>query len=172
MAWQNAFWSMLKERRLGFVAEETMKGTHRFLRDFPEGNVRAGEVLPFFFKVRWGHPHLVRFFNPVGGDFMTARLEGHVAAAGLTGEAPLHGTLELRYVQDSSLRYRFEFEAHDRRFFFEGEKRNIRPWNLHITHTLCRGTLVDLKDGQPLSDVEVRFDLHHLPRFLASFRLA
>ena len=161
---------MLAERRLGFRADESMRGTHTFIRDFPDGDVTAGTTLPFRFRVTWGNPHLERFLNPLSGDFLFTLLEGKVTAGGLTGEAPVKGTLELRYFSNASIRYTFEFEAQGRFFRYVGQKTEIRPWNLHRTHTTCRGTLTDMSTDEVISESVVTFKLGHLPRFLASFR--
>ena len=162
---------MLAERRLGFRTDETMKGTHTFLQDFAPGKVTAGTELPFQFTATWGNPHLEKFLNPLSGDFMFTLMEGKVTAGGLTGEAPMKGTLELRYFEDASIRYIFEFEAQQRAFRYVGEKTGIRPWNLHRTHTECRGTLTDLSTDEVLSESLVRFKLSQLPWFLTRFRL-
>jgi hypothetical protein len=159
--------------RHGFQMEERMAGAHRFRCDLPEAHVSAGDELPFEFRARWGHTDLGRFLSPRSGEFMTAELEGTVTAGGLCSEAPIRGTLELRYFRDATLRYRFEFTAQGRSLRFEGQKRDLRPWNLHRTHTTCYGTVESVADGQSvvLSDVTVRFALVELPRLLASFRL-
>ena len=146
-------------------------GTHTYVRDFPQGKVEAGTALPFHFTATWGNPHLEKFLNPLSGDFLFTLMEGKVTAGGLTGEAPMKGTLELRYFENASIRYTFEFEAHGRTFRYVGEKTGIRPWNLHRTHTVCRGTLTDLTTDEVLSQSVVRFKLSQLPWFLTRFRL-
>jgi hypothetical protein len=162
---------MLTQRRVGFRIEEKMDGTHRFLRDFPPGKVDAGSELPFAFNVTWGHQDLPRYLLPGGDDFLSAEMEGYVTAGGLCLDAPLKGTLELRYFKDASVHYEFEFEAHGRPMRYVGQKRDIRPWNLHRSHTTCYGTVTDVATGDPLSDSVVRFELGMLPTFLASLRL-
>jgi len=78
-------------------------------------------------------------------------------------------------VPDALLRYRFEFDAGagggPRRCRYLGEKRGLRPWNLHRTHTICYGEISDVATGEVISDSVVRFDLRELPAFLASLRL-
>jgi hypothetical protein len=167
--WQDLI-RMLADRRVGFRVDESMSGSHRFVRDFPPGKVAAGTELPLSFQATWGHPHLSQFLNPRGGDFLFALLDGTVTAGGITGEAPIKGTLELRYFQDALIRYTFEFEALDRQFRFVGEKRDLRPWNLHRTHTTCHGTLTDLTTDEVISEAVVRFDLWRLHRLLLSLR--
>jgi len=161
--------AMLGQGRVGFRLRETMKGTHTFLRDFPPGKVSAGTELPFAFDVSWGHDRLTSYLRP-GGEFMRATMKGTVTAGGLCLEAPLSGTLELRYLQDATIRYVFEFEAHGQVMTYQGEKRDIRPWNLHRTHTTCYGRVTQ-RDVGPLSESVVHFDLGRLPGLLASFRL-
>ncbi len=163
---------MLKQRRVGFKADETMKGSHRFLVDLPEGKVRAGDTLPFFFRATWGNPALGSFLNPLSDQHGAAPMEGWVTAGGITSEAPLTGSMALRYIKDATIRYSFEFPAHGRQWRFSGQKSGIRPWNLHRTHTECRGTLTDMASGEVVSEVTVFFQLRTLHSFLASFRLA
>ena len=159
-------------RSLGFTMEERMSGTHRFRRDFPAGGVTAGEERPLELRARWGHPRLLGFLSPGSEEFLTAELAGTLEAGGLCRAAPIRGTLELRYFVDATIRYRFELRGDDGvAYRFLGEKREIRPWNLHRTHTICRGTIERAEDGETLSDVTVRFDLAELPSFLSSFRL-
>lgn len=164
--------AMLGERRVGFRIDETMRGTHRFVRDFPAGKVGAGTELPLAFRATWGHPRVWEYFNPAGEAFLRSPLEGRITAGGLCLEAPLAGTLELRYLQDATVRYRFEFEARGQLWRYQGEKRDIRPWNLHRTHTTCYGTISEAQTGEPLSDSVTYFDLKQLPRFLLSLRPA
>jgi hypothetical protein len=164
--------AMLRSRRVGFKADERMKGSHRFLVDLPDGNVRAGDELPFSFKITWGNPLLFSFLNPLSAEHGLAPLEGWVTVGGVVGEAPIRGAMELRYFKDATIRYTFEFSTRGQRYRFKGGKQDIRPWNLHRTHTICRGILTDLTSGEDLSEVTVRFALRTMPQFLASFRLA
>jgi len=165
--------AMLADGRVGFCVQEKMKGTHRFLRDFPPGKVGAGTELPFVFEASWGHPRLNQYLRPGGTDFLRASMEGTVTAGGLCLDAPLRGALELRYFSDATVRYEFEFEAHSRLMRYVGQKREIRPWNLHRSHTTCYGSVTEQQSDAagPLSDSVVYFDLGLLPRFLTSFRL-
>ena len=165
-------YAMLREGRIGFKADEVMKGSHRLLVDLPEGKAKAGDELPFSFKITWGNPLLMSFLSPLSQEHGVAPLEGWVTVGGIIGEAPIRGAMELRYLKDATIRYVFEFVARGRRYSFSGEKRDIRPWNLHRTHTLCRGSLTELSSGQRVSEVTVRFALRTLPAFLTSFRLA
>ena len=162
---------MLAERRVGFRINEEMKGTHRFLRDYPPGRVAAGAELPFSFSVTWGHRELGRYLRPGSREFLCASMDGLVTAGGLCLEAPLHGTLELRYFRDATIHYAFEFEAQGRRMRYDGEKRGIRPWNLHRSHTTCFGTVTEAATAEPLSDAVVHFDLGRLLPFVTGLRL-
>lgn len=168
--WQELL-SMLNERRLGFRIDEQLQGTHRFVRDFEPAGVTAGTELPLSFSATWGHPHLSRFVNPLGDDFLFNLMEGTVTAGGLCDGADMKGTLELRYLKDASIRYTFEFSAHDHPYRYVGEKRDIRPWNLHRTHTTCYGAITDLDTSEVLSESVVHFELSQLLKFFSSWRL-
>jgi hypothetical protein len=52
-----------------------------------------------------------------------------------------------------------------------GEKVNLRPWNLHKTHTTCYGTITNLKTNQEISKSIVYFKFETVPEFMTSFRL-
>jgi hypothetical protein len=168
---RTSFWRDLLSRGAGFHIEEQMRGSHRFLRDFPPSGVSAGTELPLEFQARWGAARVAGYLNPLSKEFFRADLEGRITAGGLCVEAPLQGTLELRYLTDATIRYHLEFSAHAHRFVYDGEKRGIRPWNLHRSHTTCYGTIRELESGEVLSESVVTFDLRDLPRFLASLRL-
>jgi hypothetical protein len=127
---------------------------------------------PMEFRVTWGHPRMERFLNPLGGEFMVADLAGVVDVGGLCTAAACQGRLELRYLQEAKLRYVFDFEHDGKRYHFVGEKRNLRPWNLHRTHTTCYGELRDADSGILLSESVTYFRLRTAPAFMASFRLA
>lgn len=157
--------------RVGFTMTETMEGHHRFVRDFAPTDAQAGQEHPLSFEVTWGSPGADRFFNPLSGDFCRAELEGRVTAGGLCEETPVQGSLELGYLKDATLRYAFTFSVHGRQLEYRGEKRGIRPWNLHRTHTTCYGEITELESGELLSESVVFFDLTQLPRFLASLKL-
>jgi hypothetical protein len=159
---------MVEQQRLGFEAEELMRGAHRFL----PGAGAEGEH-PFEFTVRWGARHLLDWLNPLGPGFMSNWLEGHVSVGGLVEQAACAGTLDLRYFQEGKIRYTFDFKDGDGRAYrFVGEKRDIRPWNLHRTHATCFGTVTDLGSGQPVSESVTYFEWRTLPAFLSTFKLA
>jgi hypothetical protein len=156
------------DRGVGFCMHETMRGTHRLRRAI--GDLPAGSEQPFEFEVSWGHACLTCFLNPLSKEFGLAELEGTVDAGGLCQRAPLRGTLAFRYIPEGKVWYRFEFGS-DRRFRFEGAKRDIRPWNLHRTHTLLEGEVREVETRELVSEAVLRFDLHELPSLLGSFRL-
>jgi hypothetical protein len=99
-----------------------------------------------------------------------AELTGLVSAGGLCQGASLQGTLEFRYLEGKIL-YRFEFGEGEPRLRFEGQKRDIRPWNLHRSHTVCYGEVRQVGSGELISEVVLRFDLRELPALLTSFRV-
>ena len=167
--WQD-FFKKWVNRDIGFRMTEEMSGTHRYSRDYAPGNVDAGVELPLEVKITWGSPKMEEFLNPSHGRFLCADLEGSISAGGLCTQAPIKGTLELRYFKDATLRYCFYFLAHERQFRYLGEKREIRPWNVHRTHTTCYGTITEVASNEILSESVIYFNLQDLPRFLGSFR--
>ncbi|MBN2360856.1 MAG: hypothetical protein JXR83_15480 [Deltaproteobacteria bacterium] len=158
---------MARERRIGFRIDEVMSGHHTF----EPGCGPAGQ-LPMRFRVTWGHRHLAAFASPLSDDFGKADLEGTVSIDFLCREAPCQGTFELKYLSEQAIRYCFEFEANGTRYRYVGEKVNIWPWNLPVSHTTCFGTLVDAKNGQLVSRSVLHFRLATMIPFVASFRLA
>lgn len=161
------FKKMIQERRMGFLMDEVMSGNH----EFEPGAGPAGRK-KFEFKVTWGPKNLVRFANPLNGGFMTCSLNGTVTAAGLCTDAPCSGTLELAYFTEGKIRYTFDFKVDGTAYHFVGEKVNIRPWNLPVSHTTCFGTLVEKKTGKLVSKSVTFFRFHTTPWFVGSFRLA
>ena len=159
--------SMLSEKRLGFKIDEVMSGEHEFVGDAgPPGK------LPMEFCVTWGPEHLSNWANPIGENFMSQPLKGEVRIGGLCKSAPCQGTLELRYFSEAKIRYNFDFTVGIKKYHFVGEKTDIRPWNLHKTHTTCYGTLTEVGTGEVISKSITYFRFSTLPSFLASFRLA
>ncbi|MDP8254923.1 MAG: hypothetical protein P9M14_04180 [Candidatus Alcyoniella australis] len=157
---------MLKEQRLGFMMDEKMSGTHTFAKGAgPEGE------LPMHFEVTWGNKRMERFINPLGDQFMMNWLRGKVTVGGLCQDAPCEGTLELRYFQEGKIRYTFNFEANGKKYHYVGEKVDIRPWNLHRTHTTCYGKITEIGSGKVISEGIVYFKLNTMPEFMISARL-
>jgi hypothetical protein len=151
---------------IGFQMSEVMSGWHEFEPGF--GPIGRHEME---FRVDWGPRRLSQWKDPTGGPFLTQPLEGTVTIGGLCREAPCRGTLDLRYLREHRLRYVFEFEADGRCWRFTGEKVNVRPWNLPVSHTTCFGVLVDVKSGALASRSVTHFRLRSIPAFLGSFRL-
>ena len=161
------FLSMILEKRVGFKADEIMSGTHHFVGGAgPEGES------PMEFRVTWGHPRLDHFLSPLREDFLVSDLAGTVTVGGLCINAPCRGRLEMRYLQEAKLRYVFDFEHDGKQYHYVGEKRDLRPWNLHRTHTTCYGRLVEVGSGKLVSESVTHFRLCTAPAFVASFRLA
>ncbi len=157
---------LLRETRFGFRAHEIMEGTHVFV----EGEGPPGEH-PLRFEVTWGADDLRTWLDPRRPEFMTNFLKGEISAGGLVERAHCEGVLELRYFTESKIRYRFEFaDVRGKRYLYVGEKVNIRPWNLHRSHTTCYGTITEADSGKEVSRSIVYFRLSRLPRFVASFR--
>ena len=153
---------------VGFAMDETMSGTHRFVEDDqPTGD------LPMSFTLTWGTQDLRTFLDPRSKEtFCTADAKGHVTVAGLVEDAECTGTLELRYFPEAKIRYKFSFKGkHGKKFHYVGEKINLRPWNLHRTHTTCYGTIYATRTGQEVSKSITYSRFSTLPAFLMSFRL-
>lgn len=152
----------------GFRMDELMRGTHRFVdRAGPDGEH------PFSFLITWGPDGLADYFNPLSEGFMVNRLVGTISVGGLCEDAPCTGSLALRYFQEGKIRYSIDFHGPDGKAYrYVGEKRDIRPWNLHRTHTTCYGTLTERDSGRVVSESVVHFELGQMLPFMRSFRLA
>ncbi len=159
--------NMIKERRVGFQIEELMSGEHEFETGMgPEGKY------PFEFKVKWGPKNISAWLNPKSEEFLTQPLWGTVTAGGLCYDAPCEGTLELAYFSERKIRYTFDFQAYAKEYHFVGEKVNILPWNLPVSHTTCFGTVTEKDTGKLVSRSVTYFKWWTAPFFIASFRLA
>jgi len=159
--------NMVKEGRVGFLMDEVMSGEHEFEPGFGKPGKR-----PMEFRVTWGPKSVLHWLNPVGGSFMKQPLAGAVTIDGLCTNAACTGTLELNYITEQKIRYTFDFGVNGKEYHFVGEKRNIRPWNLHVTHTTCYGELHAVKTGKLVSRSVTYFRLKTAPAFLMSMRLA
>lgn len=157
----------IQEKRFGFRMDEVMSGDHWF-----EPGCGPSGKLPFEFRVTWGPDDIRTWANPFGEAFMCQPLAGTVTVGGLCENAPCEGTLELRYFDEHKLRYRFTFEAGGKRYRYVGEKVNIQPWNLPVSHTTCYGVLTEEDTGKLISKSVTHFRLKTIPGFLASLRLA
>lgn len=153
---------------MGFRVTEVMSGTHERC----DGQGPRGPR-PFAFRVTWGPDRLIDWANPASDRFLWQPLEGEVSAGGLCdGWAPCRGTLALEYFGRRRIRYELDFEAPGGVLRFVGEKVNIRPWNLLVSHTTCTGTITELATGRLVSSAVVTFRLRDLPRLLLSTRWA
>ena len=157
---------------LGFRIDETMTGHHTFDSDFKL-------IDPYFprrklfmeYHITWGPDDILKWLNPLGDEFMTQPLKGYITVEGLCKNCPCEGTLTLAYHR-GEICYDIRFEYNGRRFHYVGKKTNIRPWNLLISHTTCRGTttLKTLFRDWEISRSTVNFKLSSLWDFVKSFR--
>ncbi|MBF0237175.1 MAG: hypothetical protein HQM12_05660 [SAR324 cluster bacterium] len=166
MKTQDALMKKILNRSIGFTIEEVMSGEHEFVDQV----VKKGK-LPMEFRVTWGPEQLLQWLNPVKKTFLSQPLKGVVTIDGLCRDTPCQGVLELRYFQEAKIRYRFNFQVQDKVYEYQGEKVNIRPWNLHRTHTTCYGTVRELPSGKEVSKSVVYFRFSTMMSFLGSFRI-
>ena len=151
---------------VGFRIDELMSGHHMLGVD--------GKERPMSFNITWGPDDILKWLNPFSDSFLTQELSGTVTIGGLCTDVPCSGTLELLYFTKQKIRYTFTFNtlSVDRnsvsRFRFVGEKINLRPWNLHRTHTTCYGEL--WLNNRSISKSVTYFKLNTLLKFLSSFR--
>ncbi|HCF56789.1 MAG TPA: hypothetical protein DFS52_02175 [Myxococcales bacterium] len=157
----------LREGPVGFTLHEVMTGYH----EFEPGLGPAGRQ-PMEFHVTWGPRDLAVWLRPGTDGFLRQELEGHVSIGGLCDRAPCRGTLEVRYFADQKIRYAFALEANGRPYGFVGEKVNIRPWNLPVSHTTCFGRLVEAQTGRLVSTSVTFFRMRTALQFATSFRLS
>lgn len=156
----------LIEKNIGFEMREVMSGTHRFENGFgPNGE------FPLEFNVVWGTDNLREWLNPKSERFLVNDLSGYVTVGGLCHNVPVEGRLELKYFTEFKIRYVFEFEVNGIVYLYKGEKVNIKPWNLPISHTTCFGTIIEKESGKLVSRSVVFFRYSTIPSFLLSFRL-
>jgi len=151
--------------RVGFHIHEVMSGSHAF-----EPGYGPRDRQPFEFSVTWGPRDLLQWIDPRHASFMTQQLRGRVTVGGLCSDAPCDGTLALRYFDEHAIRYDFAFEVDDRRYRYVGEKVNIRPWNLPVSHTTCYGVITEADTGRLVSRSVAHFRMKTMPSFAASLR--
>ena len=166
---------VLFRRIPGFKADEVMTGTHHFENVDVFVHHYAKE-LPMEFRGTWGSDNLVGFLqNLLTASPAIAELKGVVDIDGLCEAAPMQGTLELRYLVDATIKYEFFFSVGDDEYRYVGQKLNLRPWNLHKTHTTCYGILMKRDPNgctwEPISKSVTYFRLSTALAFLKSFRL-
>ena len=153
--------------KLGFRIDETMSGHHAFEPEFGP----AEERRPFQFDISWGPDNIREWIDPNNERFLWQELRGTVTVDGLCESVPCAGTLELRYIGEHLLRYTFEFTVEGKRYQYVGEKVNIRPWNLPVSHTTCFGVLTEVSSGRLVSRSICHFRLSTAWSFLSSMRL-
>lgn len=158
---------MIRERRVGFVMDEIMSGDHEFEPEFGEPGRR-----PMEFRSTWGPKSLREWINPFGDKFLWQELSGTITVDGLCENVPATGSLELKYFTEHILRYKLYFEVNGKQYEFIGEKVNIQPWNLPVSHTTCYGVLKELETGKLVSKSVTHFRMTTVPAFVASFRFA
>jgi hypothetical protein len=157
----------LAKGEFGFKMDEVMTGFHEF-----EAGAGPTGLRPMEFKVTWGTERLGPWLNPTSGKFMTNDLEGTVSIDGLCADSPCKGRLELRYFDQRRIRYVFDFEVGGVAYQYVGEKVNILPWNLAVSHTTCFGRVTEVKSGKLVSSSVVFFRFSTVPKFVSSLRLA
>ncbi len=158
---------LLVAGRLGFSIDETMSGYH----EFEPGFGPPGEQ-PLEFRVTWGTRDFLDWVNRHGRRLPTQDLHGVISVGGLCENAPCHGTLELMYFDKKKIRYTLNFVVDDKPYRFIGEKVNIRPWNLPVSHTTCYGTLTEAETNRLVSRSVTYFHIKTMPEFAGSLRLA
>lgn len=156
----------INEGRIGFQMDEIMSGEHEFEPGMgPEGKHA------FEFCVTWGPEDISSWINPQSENFMTQPLQGTITAGGLCNHAPCRGTLKLAYFSEHKIRYIFDFKAKGTDYQFIGEKVNIKPWNLPVSHTTCFGTVVEKETNKLVSRSVTFFRMRTAPAFMTSFRI-
>jgi len=161
-------WIEFKEGngKIGFQMTEKMKGSHQFLLSESET-----ALLNMEFELNWGHEQMIDFFNPYHEDFLKAKAEGWIYIEGFCDKTPCSGTLSLRYFDLRKILYRLEFTHQNKEYIFKGEKRDIYPWNLAVTHRKCYGELISKDDKKLISSSETFFNWSEIPYFIKSFSL-
>ncbi len=157
----------IRERGLGFRMDEVMSGTHRF----EPGAGPPGEH-PIEFRVTWGPDHITTWVNPRQEEFLRQPLEGRITVGGLCSNVPCRGTLALDYFRGNRIVYTFDFAVDGLEYRFVGEKVNIKPWNLPVSHTTCYGVLTEKETSKLVSKSVTHFRLNTALDFVLSFRLA
>jgi len=159
----------IETNKIGFQMDELMAGEHEFEDGFGPKDKKGKR--PMFFNVTWGPKNLLKWSNPLDKNFMINDLKGTVTVDGLCNEAECEGTLELKYIAEQKIRYLFEFKVDNKTYSFKGEKRNIYPWNLHVSHTTCYGELIEKDSGKLVSKSITHFHLDTIPDFIKSFKM-
>ena len=152
---------------LGFKIDENMVGTHTLL-----GIEDLNGMLSLQYSLTWGNTDLFKFFNPFSEEFLSGEAKGVFTARGLVNKADCSGSIRLLYFTERKIRYRLFFQDEKGKHYrYDGEKKNIWPWNLYITHFRCYGTITDLETNQIISESVVYFPYRQIMTFILSFRL-
>jgi hypothetical protein len=144
---------------VGFKFDEVMSGTHEWI-------TQPGAKFDMEFNVRWGPDNVIKWIS----DDLVCPLEGTITIGGFCDRVPCKGTISLHYWA-GEIKYDIHFIVNDIAYNYRGEKKDIRPWNLHRTHTTCYGVLIQSWNKRVISKSITYFRLKTLPSFLASFRI-
>lgn len=160
----------LKEKipadNIGFNIRETMSGTHEFTDQADKDG-----TYPIRFTVEWGPNSLIEWMDPFSDQFLCHPMSGRVTVGNLCHSSPLDGYMKLRYCSEGKIHYAFHFEAGDKKLRFKGEKCNLRPWNLHRTHTTLHGKIYEVDTETLISKSILYFYWIRLPSMIRSFNL-
>ncbi len=151
---------------LGFKIEEEMTGKHYFTEISDLDGTH-----PMSFIAEWGPKSLSRWLDPSEDDFLTHPMVGTVSVGGLCLDEEFAGEMQLRYFEDASIRYEFDFEVDGTDYHYIGEKTDIRIWNLCRTHTTLHGEIVEVDSRTVISRSTLHYRMMNLPSMLMSFRL-
>lgn len=151
---------------IGFKIEEKMTGKHHFTEISDMDGTH-----PMSFTAEWGPRSIKKWMDPSEDDFLTHPMVGTVSVGGLCLDEEFSGEMQLRYFENASIRYEFDFEVDGTSYHYRGEKTDIRPWNLHRTHTTLKGEIIEVESRTVISRSTLHFRLASLPSMLLSFRL-
>lgn len=152
---------------VGFRMDEVMSGLHSFEPVYGDPRERR----PIEFRATWGPDNIGEWINPFSNGFLRQDLVGTITVDGLCKDAKCVGTLELNYFDGQFLRYDFNFSADGKLYRYVGEKVNIKPWNLPVSHTTCYGVITEEYNGTLVSKSTTHFRAKTIPAFLKSFRV-
>ena len=155
----------------GFKMEEVMTGLHEFLPGHgPQPPRRQERFMEFI--IEWGPKDVTKWANPLSPYFLSQELKGVITIDGLCENQKCWGVLKLEYWK-GRLEYNIFFSVDGILYEYVGVKKDMRPWNLHKTHTTCYGTLKNQYTGETVSRSITYFnlDLKTVSSFIKSFRL-
>jgi hypothetical protein len=155
---------------IGFTFKETMSGYHLFqvgANNLAQFGQQTSINKHMHFTITWGPNDI---FDFLWRDKLTCPLLGTITIGDMCVNVPCTGTIALHYHQ-GKIKYEINFRVNDIPYKFVGQKENIRPWNLHKSHTTLYGTICDVWTPAVLSKAVLLFKLDTLIPFLRSFRL-